>query len=155
MKQILIFTFFLFGFNTFGQNELENVYLSKSEMHGGTESSGVSTTMAYTYVSKKAIKMLHITLLDDEPLMLTAKDTLIIYFISHRPGGRIGGDNQDEIEEHKDKTSFKCYYRNGAYHVSVNTESEFIQAANYRYKKKKFVAKRKTKIDSGQSHYAP
>lgn len=156
MKPLFIFIFLILigGFKSRAQNELVNIHLSKSEMHGGTQSSGVSTTLAYTFVSKKAIKMLNITF-EEAPLLLDAKDTLIIYFITHRPYGGISLDNRSKIGEYQEKKSFASYYRNSAFHLSVNTKSEFKLAATYKYKKKKYVAKRKTEIDMEQQNYAP
>ncbi|MFT5819133.1 MAG: hypothetical protein ACI8ZM_000356 [Crocinitomix sp.] len=154
MKHLLILTFLMFcGYTAVAQNELKNILLSKSQMAGGTESSGVSTTLTYTFVSSKTVKMMHIKF-EEKPLMLAAKDTLVIFFITHNSyGGSLGGPPvQGQYEE---KISFSSYYRSGAYRLSVNTELEFIRAATYRYKKKKHIAKRKTEVDFEQHNYAP
>ncbi len=155
MKSLFILAFLLLGgFTSRAQNELKNIYLSKSEMHGGTESSGISTTLAYTFVSNKAVKMLNISF-EETPLLLDANDTLIIFLITHRPYGGTRLNNHSGIGEYEEKKLFTSYYRNSAYRLSVNTESEFKLAATYKYKKKKYIAKRKTEIDMEQQHYAP
>ncbi|NOQ71072.1 MAG: hypothetical protein GQ574_03660 [Crocinitomix sp.] len=154
MKHLLILVLFMLaGVTVMAQNELKNITLGKSQMAGGTESSGITTTLTYTFISNEAVKMLHIQF-KEKPLMLDAKDTIVIFFITHSPyGGSLGGPPVHGVYE--DKTSFSAYYRNGSYRVSVNTELEFKRAATYRYKKKKYIAKRKTEIDFDNYNYAP
>jgi hypothetical protein len=153
MKQLLFTLILILGGTSLqAQNELENIHLSKSVMHGGTSDSGSSIGLAYTFVARKAIKLPNI-LFNEEKLVMQPKDTLIISFISFRPYQ----DNRSYGvgEKPKPKKSFDAYFRSGAYRISVNMEEEFLKAATYLYKKKKCVAKRKTDIDESQEHAAP
>lgn len=153
MKQMLYLVILILGgFSLHAQNELENIYLTKSVMHGGTADSGTSTSHTYTFVAQKTIKLPNI-LFKEEKLILQANDTLIITLISFSPYQNIQSYDLDEKPE--PKKTFNAYYSRNSYHISVNMEEEFIAAATYKYKKKQYVAKRKIQIDNSQVHAAP
>jgi hypothetical protein len=153
MKQLLFIVILILSATSLqAQNELVNIHLSKSVMHGGTSDSGSSIGLAYTFVARKTVKLPNI-LFEEEKLVLQTKDTLIISFITFRPYQ--DNRNYGIGEQPKPKKSFDAYFRNGAYRISVNMEDEFQTAATYLYKKKKCVAKRKTEIDESQEHAAP
>ncbi|MDG1914773.1 MAG: hypothetical protein P8I55_09320 [Crocinitomix sp.] len=153
MKQLFFIVILILGVTSLqAQNELVNIHLSKSVMHGGTSDSGSSIGLAYTFVACKTIHLPNI-LFEGEKLVMQPTDTLIIRFISFRPYQ----DNHDygAGEKPKPKKSFEAYFRSGACRISVNMEEEFITADTYLYKKKEYVAKRKTEIDESQEHAAP
>lgn len=155
MKALLYISLVLFT-SIFGysQDELINVQLTKNVMHGGTPMSGVSTTMAYTFVATKRIEMVAISY-EKKSLVLTKGDTLVVNLSSYRPYNFDTNQDGDVFKGPDPANAFTAYFRNGRLYVNTKMTAEFNLATTYTYKGKKHTAKIKTEVDESQSHYAP
>lgn len=152
----LIILLLLFKLLASAQNELINIHSTYYAMHGGMATSGVSTSITYTFVANEKIIMSY-TQTNNIALTLQKGDTLIVHLNSYRPyqnnylGEEYYNDNTIKILENysADKVGKHTYM------LSYSLNLEIDKAITYRYNGKEFVAKLKPEFDERQEHYAP
>lgn len=145
---------------SFAQEELVNVFTSKSTTHGGTPDSGVSSTVNYFFVAKSTIELENIWYEKKPGLTLHKGDTLVIALSSYRSYHGV-----THIEDYKSEgdldirsgsmSEFNAFMFRNKFQLNIKTEQQLAEVLQYKYKNKVYTAKVKSNIDETVEHFAP